>query len=213
MKLINLEKNDVSILGVILAGGQARRMGGIDKGRLKIGDVSILEITTKSLSFQLDKIVLNANGDLGRFSDLEIQVIPDTIKGYVGPLAGILSGMRFAEKNGFTSILTVASDTPFFPADLVSKLSDTSVMDNALISLAGTKQNDKLVRHPTFGLWSVSLADDLEKNIQAGLRKIVLWADKHSAKTVLFPSVEYDPFFNINTQSELEEAQLRIKAS
>ena len=119
MKLINLEKSDVSILGVILAGGQARRMGGIDKGRLKIGDASILEITTKSLSFQLDKIVLNANGDLRRFSDLEIQVIPDTIKGYVGPLAGILSGMRFAEKNGFTSILTVASDTPFFPADLV----------------------------------------------------------------------------------------------
>ena len=212
MKLINLEKSDVSILGVILAGGQARRMGGIDKGRLKIGDASILEITTKSLSFQLDKIVLNANGDLGRFSDLEIQVIPDTIKGYVGPLAGILSGMRFAEKNGFTSILTVASDTPFFPADLVSKLSNASAKDDALISLAATKKNDKLVRHPTFGLWSVSLADDLEKNIQAGLRKIVLWADKHSAKTVLFPSVEYDPFFNINTQSELEEAQLRIKA-
>ena len=70
----------MSILGVILAGGQARRMGGIDKGRLKIGDASILEITTKTLSFQLDKIVLNANGDLRRFSDLEIQVIPDTIK-------------------------------------------------------------------------------------------------------------------------------------
>ena len=63
----------MSILGVILAGGQARRMGGIDKGRLKIGDASILEITTKTLSFQLDKIVLNANGDLGRFSDLEIK--------------------------------------------------------------------------------------------------------------------------------------------
>ena len=89
-------------------------------------------------------------------------------QGYVGPLAGILSGMRFAEKNGFTSILTVASDTPFFPADLVSKLSNASAKDNALISLAATKQNDKLVRHPTFGLWSVSLADDLEKNIQAG---------------------------------------------
>ena len=116
MMLINLEKSDVSILGVILAGGQARRMGGIDKGRLKIGNASILEITTKSLSFQLDKIVLNANGDLRRFSDLEIEVIPDTIKGYFGPLAGILSGMRFAEKNGFTSILTVASDTPFFPS-------------------------------------------------------------------------------------------------
>ena len=128
MKLTDLEKSDVSILGVILAGGQARRMGGIDKVRLKIGDASILEITTKGLSFQLDKIVLNANGDLGRFSDLEIEVIPDTIKGYVGPLAGILSGMRFAEKNGFTSILTVASDTPFFPADLVSKLSNACLL-------------------------------------------------------------------------------------
>jgi molybdopterin-guanine dinucleotide biosynthesis protein A len=201
----------MSILGVILAGGKARRMGGIDKGRLKIGDASILEIITKSLDFQLDKIVLNANGDLGRFSDLEIQVIPDTIQGYVGPLAGILSGMRFAEKNSFTSILTVASDTPFFPTDLVSKLSNSSAKENALISLSATKQNDKIVRHPTFGLWSVSLADDLEKHIHAGLRKIVLWADKHSAKTVLFPSVKYDPFFNINTQSELEEAQRRIK--
>ncbi len=179
---------------------------------MKIGDASILEIIIKSLDFQLEKIVLNANGDLGRFSDLEIQVIPDTIQGYVGPLAGILSGMRFAEKNSFTSILTVASDTPFFPTDLVSKLSNSSANENALISLSATKQNDKIVRHPTFGLWSVSLADDLEKQIQAGLRKIVLWADKHSAKTVLFPSVKYDPFFNINTQSELEEAQRRIKA-
>ena len=200
----------MNTLGVILAGGQAQRMGGIDKGRLNIGDASILEIITNCLSDQLEKIVLNANGDLSRFSDLKIQVIPDTIKGYVGPLAGILSGMRFAEKNGFTSILTVASDTPFFPGDLANKLSNMSLKENALISIAATKQNNKLVRHPTFGLWSVSLADDLEKNIHDGLRKIVLWADKHSAKTVLFPSVKYDPFFNINTHSDLEEAQRRI---
>ena len=200
----------MNTLGVILAGGQAQRMGGIDKGRLNIGDASILEIITNCLSDQLEKIVLNANGDLSRFSDLKIQVIPDTIKGYVGPLAGILSGMRFAEKNGFTSILTVASDTPFFPADLANKLSNVSLKENALISIAATKQNNKLVRHPTFGLWSVSLADDLEKNIHDGLRKIVLWADKHSAKTVLFPSVKYDRFFNINTHSDLEEAQRRI---
>ncbi len=200
----------MNTLGVILAGGQAQRMGGIDKGRLNIGDASILEIITNCLSDQLEKIVLNANGDLSRFSDLKIQVIPDTIKGYVGPLAGILSGMRFAEKNGFTSILTVASDTPFFPADLANKLLNVSLKENALISIAATKQNNKLVRHPTFGLWSVSLADDLEKNIHEGLRKIVLWADKHSAKTVLFPSAKYDPFFNINTHSDLEEAQRRI---
>ena len=200
----------MNTLGVILAGGQAQRMGGIDKGRLNIGDASILEIITNCLSDQLEKIVLNANGDLSRFSDLKIQVIPDTIKGYFGPLAGILSGMRFAEKNGFTSILTVASDTPFFPADLANKLLNVSLKENALISIAATKQNNKLVRHPTFGLWSVSLADDLEKNIHDGLRKIVLWADKHSAKTVLFPSVKYDPFFNINTHSDLEEAQRRI---
>ena len=203
----------MNALGVILAGGQAQRMGGIDKGRLKIGDASILEIIIKCLNFQLDKIVLNANGDLTRFSDLEIDVIPDTIKGYVGPLAGILSGLRFAEQNGFSSILTVASDTPFFPVDLLSKLSNVSPQQSALISIAATKQKDKLIRHPTFGLWSVSLADDLEKNIYSGVRKIVLWADKHSAKTVLFPSSEYDPFFNINTQGDLEEAKRRIKAS
>ena len=121
----------MNTLGVILAGGQAQRMGGIDKGRLNIGDASILEITMNCLSDQLEKIVLNANGDLSRFSDLKIQVIPDTIKGYVGPLAGILSGMRFAEKNGFTSILTVASDTPFFPADLANKLSNVILQENA----------------------------------------------------------------------------------
>ena len=94
----------MSILGVILAGGQARRMDGIDKGRLKIGDNTILDFVVNCLSLQLETIVLNANGDPKRFSDLEIDVIPDTIQGYVGPLAGILSGMRFAEKNGFTSI-------------------------------------------------------------------------------------------------------------
>ena len=169
----------MNALGVILAGGQAQRMGGIDKGRLKIGDASILEIIIECLNFQLDKIVLNANGDLTRFSDLQIDVVPDTIKGYVGPLAGILSGLRFAEQNGFSSILTVASDTPFFPVDLLSKLSNVSPQQSALISIAATEQKDKLIRHPTFGLWSVSLADDLEKNIHSGVRKIVLWADKH----------------------------------
>ena len=146
----------MNALGVILAGGQAQRMGGIDKGRLKIGDASILEIIIKCLNFQLDKIVLNANGDLTRFSDLEIDVIPDTIKGYVGPLAGILSGLRFAEQNGFSSILTVASDTPFFPVDLLSKLSNVSPQQSALISIAATEQKDKLIRLPSFGLWSVS---------------------------------------------------------
>ena len=114
----------MSILGVILAGGQARRMDGIDKCRLKIGDNTILDIVVNCLSLQLETIVLNANGDPERFSDLEIDVIPDTIQGYAGPLAGILSGMRFAEKNGFTSILTVASDTPFFPLNLLTKLLD-----------------------------------------------------------------------------------------
>ena len=74
------------------------------------------------------------------------------------------------------------------------------------------KQNNKLIRHPTFGLWSVSLADDLEENIHAGVRKIVLWADKHSAKTILFPTLKNDPFFNINTHSDLVEAQQRIGA-
>ena len=133
----------MSALGVILAGGQAQRMGGIDKGRLKIGEASILEIINKCLSFQLDKIVLNANGDLTRFSDLEIDVIPDTIKGYVGPFAGILSGMRFAKKNGFTPILTVASDPPFFPMDLVSKLSISVINVQAFICIAVTEINIK----------------------------------------------------------------------
>lgn len=202
----------MSILGVILAGGQARRMDGIDKCRLKIGDNTILDIVVNCLSLQLETIVLNANGDPERFSDLEIDVIPDTIQGYAGPLAGILSGMRFAEKNGFTSILTVASDTPFFPLNLLTKLLDEGSKENSLISIAATKQNNKLIRHPTFGLWSVSLADDLEENIHAGVRKIVLWADKYSAKTILFPTSKNDPFFNINTHSDLVEAQQRIGA-
>ena len=202
----------MSILGVILAGGQARRMDGVDKCRLKIGDNTILDIVVNCLSLQLETIVLNANGDPERFSDLEIDVIPDTIQGYAGPLAGILSGMRFAEKNGFTSILTVASDTPFFPLDLLIKLLDEGSKESSLISIAATKQNNKLIRHPTFGLWSVSLADDLEENIHAGVRKIVLWADKHSAKTILIPTLKNDPFFNINTHSDLVEAQQRIGA-
>ena len=202
----------MSILGVILAGGQARRMDGIDKCRLKIGDNTILDIVVNCLSLQLETIVLNANGDPERFSDLEIDVIPDTIQGYAGPLAGILSGMRFAEKNGFTSILTVASDTPFFPLNLLTKLLDEGSKENSLISIAATKQNNKLIRHPTFGLWSVSLADDLEENIHAGVRKIVLWADTHSAKTILFPTLKNAPFFNINTHSDLVEAQQRIGA-
>lgn len=204
-------------LGVILAGGLATRMGGGDKGLLTLGGQSLLSHVIDRLGPQVAGLALNANGDPARFSDLDLPIIPDTVEGFAGPLAGVLAGLDWAADQGAESIVTAAADTPFFPRDLALRLQQAAegqtyplvlattprTGDEALKSGGGKRVN----RHPTFGLWPVALRDDLRAALNDGLRKVVLWTDKHDGREALFSAEPFDPFFNVNTPEDLKRAQ------
>ncbi|WP_108860722.1 molybdenum cofactor guanylyltransferase MobA [Ruegeria sp. Alg231-54] len=204
-------------LGVILAGGLATRMGGGDKGLLQIGGQSLLSHVIDRFGPQVDGLALNANGDPERFADLNLPVLPDTIEGFAGPLAGVLAGLDWAAKQGADSIVTAAADTPFFPHDLVARLTDAAQGQTHPLVLATTSRTGdealksgggkRVNRHPTFGLWPVALRDDLRDALNDGLRKVVLWTDKHAGREALFPAEPFDPFFNVNTPDDLARAQ------
>jgi molybdopterin-guanine dinucleotide biosynthesis protein A len=195
-------------LGVILAGGLARRMGGGDKSLLSLGASSrVLDQVIARFGAQVDQMVLNANGDPARFDEFGLPVVADSLDGFLGPLAGVLAGLDYAAEHGFDHIVSVAADTPFFPTNLVSALETASKHMDVPIALAATKiEGGKTVRHPTFGLWPVALRDDLRSALQDGLRKVVLWTDQHGAETHVFESGDIDPFFNINKPEDLELA-------
>lgn len=205
-------------LGVILAGGQATRMGGGDKGLLTVGGKTLLSHVIDRLDPQVAGCALNANGDAARFADYGLPVIPDSIDGYAGPLAGVLAGLDWAADQGAESIVTVAADTPFFPCDLVPQLllaADGMAHPLALAATKGeakTKSKSKsgLIRHPTFGLWPVALRDDLRKFLDGGGAKVVIWTEQHDGREALFPTGAGDPFFNVNTPEDLAKAEALV---
>ena len=201
------------VLGVILAGGQARRMGGGDKALLELGGQPILRHVITRLAAQCGPVALNANGDPARFDDFGLPVIADQTDDYPGPLAGVLAGLDWAAEHGASAIVTVAADTPFFPSTLASDLLAATMREGQPIALAATPGTDgKVIRHPTFGLWPVALRDDLRGALTEGVRKVVLWTDRHGAATVLFPVGAVDPFFNVNTPEDLAAAQTHLEA-
>lgn len=191
-------------LGVILAGGQATRMGGGDKGLLPLGGSTILSHVIARLEPQVAGIALNANGDPVRFAHLNLPVIADSIDGFAGPLSGVLAGLDWAASQGASHIVTAAADTPFFPCDLVPHLQLAA--ESAGVDIALSKTPDG--RHPTFGLWPTALRDDLRAALQDGLRKVVLWTDKHNAATAPFP--DDAAFFNVNTPKDLAQAEAML---
>ncbi len=192
-------------LGVILAGGQATRMGGGDKGLLPLGGGTLLSCVIDRLAPQVAELALNANGDAARFNPFELPVLADSIDGFVGPLAGILAGLDWAASLGADTIVTAAADTPFFPCDLVPQLLLASEgMTHPLVLAATPNVKRGTARHPTFGLWPVTLRDDLRAALQGGLRKVVLWTDQHAGRTAMFP--DEAAFFNVNTPDDLAQA-------
>ncbi len=193
--------------GIILAGGQATRMGGGDKGLLPLKSRRVVDFVLERLLPQVDQVALNSNGDAARWAEFGIPVLPDGIEDYPGPLAGVLAGMDWAATQGASHIVTVAADTPFFPADLVPQLLLASEVQNKPIALAATREDGKVWRQPTFGLWPVNLADDLRTALQNGTRKVVAWTDSHGTALAEFPTDRFDPFFNINTPDDLAQAQ------
>ena len=193
-------------LGVILAGGQATRMGGGDKGLLSLQGKTLLSRVMERLEPQVAGLALNANGDPSRFDALGVPVIADSIDGFAGPLAGVLAGLDWAAEHGAETIVTAAADTPFFPCDLVPHLLMAGEgMAHPLVLATTPDPKRGRARHPTFGLWPVSLRDDLRHALKDGLRKVVLWTDQHGGREALF--AEEDAFFNVNTPEDLARAE------
>jgi molybdenum cofactor guanylyltransferase len=204
-----------TIVGVILAGGLSRRMfegakvqG--DKALLDLGDGTMLDAVIERLAPQVDQIVINANGDPKRFEDFDLPVVRDTVGGFIGPLAGVLAGMRWAATHAPEAqfIATVSADAPFLPDDLVARFE--VALDGKLGSIAVAQSADGL--HPVIGLWPVALANDLEAALTSGVRKVLAWTDVHGTVPVLFAPVAIgnetiDPFFNANTPDDLERAR------
>ena len=186
-------------LGVILAGGQATRMGGGDKSLLTLGGTPILQRVIDRLGPQTDGLILNANGNATRFADYNLQVVPDSIPDFAGPLSGVLAGLDHAAENGHSHIVSAAADTPFFPCDLVPYLLQAA--ETSGLALAASPSG----RQPTFGLWPVALRDDLRAALETGLRKVVMWTQKHNAGTAEFP--DDAAFFNVNTPQDLQAAE------
>lgn len=193
--------------GIILAGGKSSRMGA-DKALLRLGNDSILGHVVRRFTPQVSTFAINAAEP---FSGFEPQLyLEDTAGGQLGPLAGILTGMRHyslhrPESSHFAS---VPCDSPFLPLDLVSRLTD-ACSDPQTIVIASSLER----RHPVFGLWPLSLADDLKRwLVDDGNRRINAFLDRHHTVTVDFPAVHtrhgaLDPFFNINTPEELAHAK------
>ncbi|WP_133486687.1 molybdenum cofactor guanylyltransferase MobA [Aliiroseovarius marinus] len=201
-------------LGIILAGGLATRMGGGDKGRLPLGDGTLLSHVIDRLAPQVEGMALNANGDPARFADTGLPVLPDSIDGYAGPLAGVLAGLDWAAEQGATHVVSAAADTPFFPRDLVDRLLIAAQRDGTEIALAATLDPQRgAMRQPTFGLWPVALRDDLRAALEDGLRKVVLWTDQHGAATASFLPAPFDPFFNVNTPDDLSQAEQLLETA
>ncbi len=207
-------------LGVILAGGRATRMGGGDKGLLPLGSSTILDHVIARFEPQVAGLALNANGAPERFAELGLPVLGDSIEGFAGPLVGVLAGLDWAAERGADTIVTVAADTPFFPCDLVARLLLAAEGMAHPLVLAATPRGAQetksmtgsgLIRHPTFGLWPVALREDLRAALTEGLRKVVIWTDKHGGREALFDEAG-DPFFNVNTPEDLERARDRLGA-
>jgi molybdopterin-guanine dinucleotide biosynthesis protein A len=191
---------------IILAGGRSTRMGGGDKGLREVGGERLIDRVIARIAPQCGPIALNANGDPARFADLNLPVLPDSLPDHPGPLAGVLAGMDWAASIGADAVVSVAADTPFFPRDLVERL-QAAAGPSGLALAASPDETGKLWHHPTFGLWPVALRDDLREALKGGLRKVVLWTDRHGAGTASFASSPFDPFFNINTPDDIAEAE------
>jgi molybdenum cofactor guanylyltransferase len=193
-------------LGLVLAGGLARRMGGGDKARIRIGGATILERVIERLAPQCDPIIINANGDPARFADTGLSVVADSVPGFAGPLAGILAGLDWAAANapGIAWLVSVPGDCPFLPKDLVSRLHETRIASGAALACARSGEQT----HPVVGLWAVTLRKDLRHAlVDEDMRKIDVWTARHGIAAADWPATPIDPFFNVNAPEDAARAE------
>jgi molybdopterin-guanine dinucleotide biosynthesis protein A len=199
-------------LGLVLAGGQARRMGGGDKALIKIGGIAILDRVLATLRPVCKAIVLNANGDPQRFAAYGLPVVADSITDFAGPLAGILAGLDWATAHApdIEWVASVPGDCPFLPGNLVARLHAVRAEQNK--PLACAQSGDW--RHPVVGLWPVSLREDLRRAVvEEGLRKIEVWTARYGIAIAVWPDKPVDPFFNVNTPEDAAEAERAARKS
>lgn len=192
--------------GILLAGGLARRMGGGDKGLRTVGGRPILAHVVAVMRPQCAGLVLNANGDPARFADLRLAVVADDLPGFQGPLAGILAGLDWIASHhpDVAHAVSVPTDTPFLPPDLVSRLDSAREGEGAKIATAWSGGRD----HPVVTLWPVSIRHDLRSAlVEEELRKMGAFTRRYPAARVEWPAEPHDPFFNANEPTDLAAAE------
>jgi molybdenum cofactor guanylyltransferase len=202
----------VTVVGLLLAGGQSRRMGGGDKALRMLGDVTLLDRVIERLRPQVEALVLNANGDPTRFSRFALPVVPDSIPGFAGPLAGVLAGLDWAaaERPDCSYVVSVATDAPFLSADLVARLAEGRQKANADLACAASGGRT----HPVFGFWPVRLREDLRRAlVEDEIRKVDLFTARYRLAVVSFPEAPVDPFFNANRPEDFEAAAALLLSS
>ena len=198
-------KGAPDIPGVLLAGGLARRMGGGDKPMRLIAGRTILDRVIARLKPQCDGLIINANGDPARFASFGLPVVADDVADFPGPLAGILAALDWiaANRPDVSLVLSAAADCPFLPRDLVARLHQSLIEQNARLAVAASNGQS----HPVIGLWSVALRDELRHSLVVeDIRKIDRWTARYPLATVTWPATPLDPFFNANTVEDIAEA-------
>jgi len=199
-------KESGPIVGILLAGGQARRFGGGDKCLKILNGQSLLHRVIERAVPQVNTLILNAPGDGQRFGGIDLDLIEDCIEGGLGPLAGILTGMEWAKAYAPNAqwLASFATDAPFLPLDMVARLQDEAGQHHAKIAVARSNGRS----HPVFALWRIDLALDLRISmVEQGMRKVMTWVESQDHVVVDFPVDPVDPFFNINTEHNLREAE------
>lgn len=195
----------MNIVGVLLAGGLARRMGGGDKALRTIGARTILELVIERMRPQVAALALNANGDPARFAAYGLPVVPDSVPDNPGPLAGVLAGLDWAAEHrpDCPLVVSVATDAPFLPTDLVARMEAQMTAEGADLACAASGGQ----AHPVIGLWPVRLRDGLRHAlVEEGIRKVDMWTTRYRLATVAFTDKPIDPFFNANRPEDLDAA-------
>jgi molybdenum cofactor guanylyltransferase len=199
-----------AITGLILAGGRGSRMGGIDKGLQNFRGLPLALQTLMRLQLQSlppQEVLINANRNLSAYESLGVQVWPDSLSDYAGPLAGFITGLERCET---PLLLTVPCDTPLFPLDLAERLLQALTAQDADLAMAAAPEADGTVRpQPVFCLLKVDLLESLVAFTQAGGRKIDAWTAQHRCAIVPFdqPGDSPQAFSNANTLQELQQLE------
>ncbi len=199
-------KASESVVGIILAGGLARRMGGGDKCLLPLAGKTLLQRTIERAQPQVEQLLLNANGNSLRFARTRLPVVADVYPNNLGPLAGIHAGMAWMQEKAPNAewLVSLASDTPFFPTHFVDALLTEANASSRKLAIAASK----LQVHPVFALWHISLKTHIEAQLSTGeAPRLQEWMMAHNPVQVDFNADAYDPFFNINTPQDLYAAE------